>query len=337
MILAKNIFQSLLIQFMGVFFLQTAAIGAQNSLELHSGTVKIIRSGKSQILQKAGETYTLLENDRLQTGGNTQVTLYLKDGDNTVKLFSHSFFKLDDLSEEANSVALLTGKGNFSVKVLAESSGGAEEVSENTEKKKVPENKLQAKLGGNLKGSLAKLVKTKLRRKKERFKVRTVSALVGVRGTEFVIGTGVDSGTNVTNVAVLPEFGKSELSLKSREISGHEVGLGVNMVSQLREGRGWTNPVFKTPAEMIKFANADGTEIFQEVEFGPSESVAAIKERLKRDDETQEFEEEADAEGELLERLERLEELESIIEEWLNEIDASKSKLLILSMTITNR
>ena len=337
MILAKNIFQSLLIQFMGVFFLQTAAIGAQNSLELHSGTVKIIRSGKSQILQKAGETYTLLENDRLQTGGNTQVTLYLKDGDNTVKLFSHSFFKLDDLSEEENSVALLTGKGNFSVKVLAESSGGAEEVSENTEKKKVPENKLQAKLGGNLKGSLAKLVKTKLRRKKERFKVRTVSALVGVRGTEFVIGTGVDSGTNVTNVAVLPEFGKSELSLKSREISGHEVGLGVNMVSQLREGRGWTNPVFKTPAEMIKFANADGTEIFQEVEFGPSESVAAIKERLKRGDETQEFEEEADAEGELLERLERLEELESIIEEWLNEIDASKSKLLILSMTITNR
>ena len=337
MILAKNIFQSLLIQFMGVFFLQTAAIGAQNSLELHSGTVKIIRSGKSQILQKAGETYTLLENDRLQTGGNTQVTLYLKDGDNTVKLFSHSFFKLDDLSEEANSVALLTGKGNFSVKVLAESSGGAEEVSENTEKKKVPENKLQAKLGGNLKGSLAKLVKTKLRRKKERFKVRTVSALVGVRGTEFVIGTGVDSGTNVTNVAVLPEFGNSEVDLESNEVPGHKVPLGVNQVSQLREGRGWTNPVFKTPAEMIKFAKADGTEIFQEVEFGPSESVAAIKERLKRGDETQEFEEEADAEGELLERLERLEELESIIEEWLNEIDASKSKLLILSMTSTNR
>ena len=337
MILAKNIFQSLLIQFMGVFFLQTAAIGAQNSLELHSGTVKIIRSGKSQILQKAGETYTLLENDRLQTGGNTQVTLYLKDGDNTVKLFSHSFFKLDDLSEEENSVALLTGKGNFSVKVLAEPSGRAEEVSENTEKKKVPENKLQAKLGGNLKGSLAKLVKTKLRRKKERFKVRTVSALVGVRGTEFVIGTGVDSGTNVTNVAVLPEFGNSEVDLESNEVPGHKVPLGVNQVSQLREGRGWTNPVFKTPAEMIKFANADGTEIFQEVEFGPSESVAAIKERLKRDDETQEFEEEADAEGELLERLDRLEELESIIEEWLNEIDASKSKLLILSMTITNR
>ena len=338
----KKIFLLLGILSVWLLFFQSAAWSVQNSLELHSGTVKIIRSGKSQILQKAGETYTLLENDRLQTGGNTQVTLYLKDGDNTVKLFSHSFFKLDDLSEEENSVALLTGKGNFSVKVLAEPSGRAEELSENTEKKKVPENKLQAKLGGNLKGSLAKLVKTKLRRKKERFKVRTVLALVGVRGTEFVIGTGLDSGKNVTNVAILPEFGNHMLNLEmNRKYLGFEEGpkveLGVNMVSQLKGGRGWTNPVFKTPAEMIKFAQADGTEIFQGVEFGPSESVAAIRERLQRDDETQDFAEEADAEGELLDQLDRLEELESLIENAENSIDAAKSKTLILSMTITNR
>ena len=321
----------------GLFFLQNIAIGAQNSLELHSGIVKLIRNGKSVILQKAGETYSLLANDRLQTGKDTQVSLYLKNRDHTVKLFSHSFFKLDELSEEANSVALLTGKSNFSVKPLPESSGGAEEVSENTEKKKVPENKLQAKLGGKLKGSLAKLVKTKLRPKKERFKVRTVSAIVGVRGTEFVIGTGVDSGTNVTNVAVLPEFGKSELSLKSREISGHEVGLGVNMVSQLREGRGWTNPVYKTTAEMIKFAKADGREIFTKVIFGLSESVKDIKDRLQRDDDTPRYEEESDAERELLEQLDQLEEIVKILENALESIDAMKGKTLILSMTFTNR
>ena len=343
----------------GLFFLQNMAIGAQNSLELHSGIVKLIRNGKSVILQKAGETYSLLANDRLQTGKDTQVSLYLKNRDHTVKLFSHSFFKLDELSEEANSVALLTGKSNFSVKPLPESSGGAEEVSENTEKKKVPENKLQAKLGGKLKGSLAKLVKTKLRHKKERFKVRTVSAIVGVRGTEFVIGTGVDSGTNVTNVAVLPEeFGKMEeiipeeeedeqidvpkesgLELKSLDpkIKGHVVGLGVSMASQLREGRGWTNPVFKTPVELLKFAKADGNEIFQGEVFGQSESIGSIQERLKSEDKTQRFEEEPDTEGELLDRLDRLEELETIVENAENAIDAAKSKNLILSMTFTNR
>ncbi len=331
----------------GLFFLQNMAIGAQNSLELHSGIVKLIRNGKSVILQKAGETYSLLANDRLQTGKDTKVSLYLKNRDHTVKLFSHSFFKLDELSEEANSVALLTGKSNFSVKPLPESSGGAEEVSENTEKKKVQENKLTAKLGGKLKGNLAKLVKTKLRPKKERFKVRTVSAIVGVRGTEFVIGTGVDSGTNVTNVAVLPELGKSDspnsgstaLLLKSREIPDpkYGVGLGVKMVSQLREGRGWTNPVFKTTAEMVKFAKADGNEIFQGEEFGQSESIGSIQERMKSEDKTPRFEEESDAERELLEQLDQLEEIVKILENALESIDAMKRKTLILSMTFTNR
>jgi len=118
---------------------------------------------------------------------------------------------------------------------------------------------------------------------------------------------------------------------------GPKVGLGINMVSQLRGGRGWTVPVFKTTAEMINFAKADGTEIFQGVEFGPSESVAAIKERLQRRDDTPRFEEESDAEGELLEQLDRLEELESIVENAKNAIDAAKSKTLILSMTFTNR
>ena len=112
-----------------LLFFQSAAWSVQNSLELHSGTVKIIRSGKSQILQKAGETYSLSANDRLQTGGNTQVTLYLNDRDNMVKLFSHSFFKLDDISEQENNVALFTGKANFSVKPLPGSSGAGEDES----------------------------------------------------------------------------------------------------------------------------------------------------------------------------------------------------------------
>ena len=110
-----------------LLFFQSAAWSVQNSLELHSGTVKIIRSGKSQILQKAGETYSLSANDRLQTGENTQVTLYLNDRDNMVKLFSHSFFKLDDISEQENNVALFTGKANFSVKPLPGSSGAGED------------------------------------------------------------------------------------------------------------------------------------------------------------------------------------------------------------------
>jgi len=324
----------------GLFFLQNIAIGAQNSLELHSGIVKLIRNGKSMILQKAGETYSLLANDRLQTGKDTQVSVYLKNRDNTVKLFSHSFFKLDDVSEEVNSVALLTGKSNFSVKPLPESSGDEKEVNQNNENKKVPENTLTAKLGGKLKGNLTKLVRTKQRSKKERFEVRTVSAIVGVRGTEFVIGTGVDSGTNVTNVAVLPEFGGPGVFLNHSDpnLDLPDVGLGVAMASQLKGSeRGWTKPIPKTTAQLLKFAKATGNEILNNEVYGPSESIGSIQERLKREDKTPRLEEEPDAEGELLDRLDRLEELETIVENAENAIDAAKSKNLILSMTFTNR
>ena len=314
----------------GLFFLQNIAIGAQNSLELHSGIVKLIRNGKSMILQKAGETYSLLANDRLQTGKDTQVSVYLKNRDNTVKLFSHSFFKLDDLSEGENSVALLTGKSNFSVKPLPESSGDEKEVNQNEENKKVPENTLTAKLGGKLiKGKLTKLVRTKQRSKKKRFNVRTVSAIVGVRGTDFVIATSGDS----TNLLAL----SGEVTLASPEVPDYEIPVVANEVSHVREGSGPSLPVTVSVEEKDSIAKADGAGSFQEVEFGPSELIGSIQERLKSEDQTPRFDEESDTNGELLDRLDRLEELETIVENAENAIDAATSKTLNLSMTFTNR
>ena len=83
--LAKKAFKSLFIMFLGTLLIEKTVYAAQDSLELHSGTVKLIRDGKSRIIQNAGETYTLLANDRLQTGKETQITLYLKNKDNTIK------------------------------------------------------------------------------------------------------------------------------------------------------------------------------------------------------------------------------------------------------------
>jgi hypothetical protein len=314
---------------MGLFFLQNIAIGAQNSLELHSGIVKLIRNGKSMILQKAGETYSLLANDRLQTGKDTQVSVYLKNRDNTVKLFSHSFFKLDDLSEEENSVALLTGKSNFSVKPLPESSGDEKEVNQNKEIKKVPENTLTAKLGGKLKGNLTKLVRTKQGSKKKRFKVRTVSAIVGVRGTDFVIATKGD----YTNMLCA----SGVCTLASKEVPKYEIQMGAGKVSNVRGGYGPSVPVTVSVEERDSIAKADGAGSFQEVEFGPSEPIGSIQERLKSEDKTPRLEEEPDTEGDILDRLDRLEELETIVENAENAIDAATSKILILSMTFTNR
>jgi len=322
-----------------LLFFQSAAWSVQNSLELHSGTVKIIRSGKSQILQKAGETYSLSANDRLQTGENTQVTLYLNDRDNMVKLFSHSFFKLDDISEQENNVALFTGKANFSVKPLPGSSGAGEDESKIGKKDKATARELKDKLGGDLKGSLAKLGKSKLSRKKKRFKVRTVSAVIGVRGTKFVLATGSFS-PNRADLLVLPEKEpgtKSEATLANTKLSEYEEKVGPGEVSRVVENRGPTVSVTISPEEIARIAEADGPDSFQGVEFGLSESIDSIKERMRSEDETPRFDEKTDAEGEILEQLDRLEELETVVSNAENAIDSAKSKILILSMTFTNR
>ena len=322
-----------------LLFFQSAAWSVQNSLELHSGTVKIIRSGGSQILQKAGETYSLSANDRLQTGENTQVTLYLNDRDNMVKLFSHSFFKLDDISEQENNVALFTGKANFSVKPLPGSSGAGEDESKIGKKDKATARELKDKLGGDLKGSLAKLGKSKLSRKKKRFKVRTVSAVIGVRGTKFVLATGSFS-PNRADLLVLPEKEpgtKSEATLANTKLSEYEEKVGPGEVSRVVEDRGPTVSVTISPEEIARIAEADGPDSFQGVEFGLSESIDSIQERQRREDETPRFDEKIDAEGEFLEQLDRLEELETVVSNAENAIDSAKSKILILSMTFTNR
>ena len=322
-----------------LLFFQSAAWSVQNSLELHSGTVKIIRSGKSQILQKAGETYSLSANDRLQTGENTQVTLYLNDRDNMVKLFSHSFFKLDDISEQENNVALFTGKANFSVKPLPGSSEAGEDESKIGKKDKATASELKDKLGGGLKGSLTKLGKSKLSRKKKRFKVRTVSAVIGVRGTKFVLATGSFS-PNRADLLVLPEKEpgtKSEATLANTKLSEYEEKVGPGKVSRVVEDRGPTVSVTISPEEIARIAEAGGPDSFQGVEFGLSESIDSIKERQRREDKTPRFDEKIDAESEFLEQLDRLEELETFVSNAENAIDSAKSKILILSMTFTNR
>ena len=298
----KKIIQLLCKLCLCLLMLQTSAWGAQNSLELHAGTVKIMREGKSKILRNAGEKYQLLEYDRLQTGKNTEVSLYLKDGDDTVKLFSHSFFILEDISDEGNSVALLIGKFNFSIKPLPESSGAEEAESENTEKEKAPEKKLKTKLGGKLKGSLAKLGKSKLRRKKKRFELRTVTAIIGVRGTK-VIGETVPPITRIGAT-------EGEVVFASAEDPDKPIIISEGEMSQVVEGF--------HPSEVVPL-NSDGSMVG--VAPGPAEAIRVL------------LEEGVDP----VDMLDLLEDIISIIDDAESRIDGRKSKALILSMTFTNR
>ena len=291
-----------------LFILQTSAMGAQNIMELHSGSVKLIREGKSRIIRKAGEKLQLLANDRLQTGGNTDVSLYLRDGKDTVKLFSNSFFKLDDSSDKGNSVALLIGKLNFSVKPLSETAGDEEDSSDNAEKETEQSEKDSGNLATKLRGKLAKLEKSKLRPKKRRFELRTVSALIGVRGTDGKCRTNPNLPDPVTELGTT----NGQVEFSSVEAPDAITNVSAGQYSQVKEG---SYPSEVTP--LGPGGSLDGAIP------GPSKPIDDFSQRTEgvMDDEW----------------LDRIEETNAMLSNAENAIDAMRTKTLTLSMTFTNR
>jgi len=308
----------------GNIFLATTLSGAQNFMELHKGHVKLIRNKESLVLKKLGEKYPLMSKDRIQTGQNTKVSLYLKDKDKTIELFSNSFFKLEELNNESENVSLLTGKGNFKVTPVVNTIEEKED-SLGGKNKKVPIEKSSVKFSGKFE----KLGKSKIIRRKKRFSIRTVSALVGVRGTDFVVAT-TDESTKVLGLS-------GEVSLASPEVPNYEIPILANQASHVNEGSGPSVPVTVPASESEKIVSGDGAGSFQEVKFGPAELISTIQERMQNDDETPRFQDEQDEEGKFLDQLDRLEDLESIVENAEDAIYSSKQKILILSMTFTNR
>jgi len=293
---------------MSFFMLQISVWGAQNTVELHSGSVKLIRDGKSRILRTAGEKLQLLANDRLQTGKNTDVSLYLKDGEDKVKLYSNSFFELDDSSDEGNSLALLIGRLNFSVKPLPETAEDEEEMTDSAEKKTEQGEKKPGELAATVKGKLAKLEKSKLRRKKRRFELRTVSALIGVRGTDGKCRTNPNLPDPVTELGTTD----GQVELSSVEAPDSITTVSAGQYSQVKEG--------SYPSEVTSLGpggSMDG------VVPGPAKPI---------DDFTQGAERGLDDDW-----LDRIEETNAMLSNAENAIDAIKTKTLTLNMTFTNR
>jgi len=292
----------------GLFMLQNSVWGAQNTLELHSGSVKLIREGKSRIIRTAGEKLQLLANDRLQTGGKTDISLYLRDGEDTVKLYSNSFFKLDDSSGEGNSVALLIGRLNFSINPLSETAGDEEDSADKAEKETEQGEKNPGDLAAKLKGKLAKLEKSKLRPKKRRFELRTVSALIGVRGTDGKCRTNPNLPDPVTELGTTD----GQVEFSSVEAPDTITTVSAGQYSQVKEG--------SYPSEVTSLGpggSLDG------VIPGPAKPIDDFSQRAERalDDEW----------------LDRIEETNAILSDAENAIDATKAKTLTLSMTFTNR
>ena len=205
-------------------------------------------------------------------------------------------------------MALLIGMLNFSVKPLTENAGAEEEAAENVEKKTEQGEKRTGELAAKLKGKLAKLEKSKLRPKKRRFELRTVSALIGVRGTDGKCRTNPNLPDPITELGTTD----GQVELSSVEAPDSITTVSAGQYSQVKEG--------SYPSEVTSLGpggSMDG------VIPGPAKPIDEFGQGAARalDDDW----------------LDRIEETNAMLSNAENAIDAIKTKILTLSMTFTNR
>ncbi|HIA56517.1 MAG TPA: hypothetical protein EYN97_03630 [Candidatus Lambdaproteobacteria bacterium] len=220
----------------GWFFAFSGVVSAQEGdLNLIKGVVKIIRGGDVQIISKLGTRVPLHNGDRVQTGANSKADITLKFSKEVIQLSSRSFFEVDDVNETQSKITLLTGKGQF----------------------KIPKRKLKRK------------------RKKPRFKVRTVMAVVGVSGTEFVMGTGNEQ----TSLLTL----SGEVTMAPVSAPDIEVIIPENQASTVVQGAAPTRPVTVPPETRANIVSSDSPETFKQVSFPKPVSIEKARKKKKQD------------------------------------------------------
>ena len=218
----------------GLFFGFGTVVSAQVAeLYLKKGLVKIIRGDDVQIINKRRAGLPLFNGDHLQTGANSKAKIILKFSKEVIQLSSRSFFEVDDVNAVQSKIALLTGKGQF----------------------KIPKKKLTKK------------------RKKPRFKVRTVTALIGVKGTEFVMGTGNEQ----TSLLTL----SGEVTMAPVSAPDIEVTIPQNQASTVVQGAAPTKPVTVPPETRANIVSSDSTETFKQVSFPKAVSIEKAKKKKK--------------------------------------------------------
>ena len=257
-----------------ILFIQPVA-AEEAELELEMGLVKIMRAGKALVFNEKGSKIPLLLKDEIQTGANSKAQIRLPGKDETIKLGSRSFFGLDNLTEDQTQVSLLTGKGQFKV----------------TPRK-----------------SARKPLRQKGKRR-NRFKIRTVTAVVGVRGTEFVLGTS-GSQTNLLTISGL-------VTIAPVEAPEIEVEVPENQASQVQQGLAPTPPIPVAAEVQEQIIQEDSPQVFNVVDYPPAPTIEKAREEQQSQQESEDQNEEQEQEEqEEVESEETVEEQEtSIIQE----------------------
>ena len=276
----------MLIRYLLLFaFLMVSGVGAASEVQLYleTGRVKVKNQGKVRFLSHSDPLNPLIVElelgEQVLTGKNTRARIKMRGKEEEIRLRVDTLFKVNSLDSDQTEVEMPTGKARFKIK--------------------------------------RKLNRKKKQRRK--FNVRTVTALIGVRGTEFVMGT---SGASTS---LLTLDGSVEMAAVAAPEIKVEVSIGE--ASKLDVGKAPTPPITVPPALQNSIVESDSADTFGEVSFPPAqdleEAVAEQKEKeeAQKEEEEQEEEEQEEEEQEEEEQQEEQTEESSAEEESPEESD----------------
>ena len=233
-----------------------SSVGAASEVQLYleTGRVKVKNKGKVRFLSHSDPLNPLIVElelgEQVLTGKNTRARIEMREKEEEIRLRVDTLFKVNSLDLDQTEVEMPTGKARF---------------------------KIKRKLNW----------KKKQRRK---FNVRTVTALVGVRGTEFVMGT---SGASTS---LLTLAGSVEMAAVAAPEIKVEVSIGE--ASKLDVGKAPTPPITVPPALQNSIVESDSADTFGEVSFPPAQDLEEAVAEQKEKEEAQKEEEQQEEQTE---------------------------------------
>ena len=247
----------MLIRYLLLFaFLMVSGVGAASEVQLYleTGRVKVKNQGKVRFLSHSDPLNPLIVElelgEQVLTGKNTRARIKMRGKEEEIRLRVDTLFKVNSLDSDQTEVEMPTGKARFKIK--------------------------------------RKLNRKKKQRRK--FNVRTVTALIGVRGTEFVMGT---SGASTS---LLTLDGSVEMAAVAAPEIKVEVSIGE--ASKLDVGKAPTPPITVPPALQNSIVESDSADTFGEVSFPPAQDLEEAVAEQKEKEEAQKEEEQEEEEQE---------------------------------------
>ncbi len=159
--------------------------------------------------------------------------------------------------------------------------------------------------------------------RKRRFRLRTGNALIGVKGTEFMVGceNGITNVLSLSGIVMLSNISAPEIAVE----------LKVDHASQVNQDTGPTVPVLVSPDIRKEITSGDSGKGFEEIKYGDSSQLKQANETLNAADKTKVPDEETDVidiEEQVDDIAESVDEVEEAVEEQQSDLQSIGIKIV---------